>query len=643
MWPEVAQISLILAMSLGVFQGFWSLYGAQKQYQPWINLAKPSAYLQWSLIAVAYVILTIAFIEHDFTIEYVANNSSLEQPLLYRISAVWGAHEGSLLFWAFVLASWAMLVAKFSGNIPDAFVARVLAILGLVNTGIMSFMLFTSNPFDRIPFGVSNGTELNPLLQDPGLAFHPPLLYIGYVGFSVAFAFAFAALISGQLDKTLAKWVRPWTTAAWLFLTLGITLGSWWAYYELGWGGWWFWDPVENASFMPWLLGTALIHALAVTERRGTFVAWSILLAITAFSLSLLGTFLVRSGVLTSVHAFANDPERGLYILVLLALVIGSALLLYGLRIDKIRNHYSFSFFSKEMALLMNSIFLSVITFMVLLGTLFPLIFEALDLGKISVGAPYFNTMFIVLALPSALMVGIGAMAKWNDDTAQRFVSPAIAFLLMSIIASAMVSYLLVEQYVFNAFAGLAVSIWVSSWVFWGVFTRIQQTKNPRQPAGFWGMNVAHLGIAVFILGMSHVSAYSEEKHLAMKPGDSFELAGYDFTFNGIELIKEHNYRAQQGSFDVVDSDGWSVVLEPQKRFYRNQGKPLTEAAINTTLKRDLYVSLGEPLQDKPGAWTVRIYYKAYVACIWLGGVLMALGGLIALSDKRYRKAKVAV
>jgi cytochrome c-type biogenesis protein CcmF len=642
MWPEVAQVSLILAMSLGVLQGFWSLYGAHKQHQPWLNLARPSTYLQWALIAVAYVILTVAFIDHDFTIEYVANNSSLEQPLLYRVSAVWGAHEGSLLFWAFVLASWAMMVAKFSGNIPDAFVARVLAILGLVNTGIMSFMLFTSNPFDRIPFGVSNGTELNPLLQDPGLAFHPPLLYIGYVGFSVAFAFAFAALISGQLDKTLAKWVRPWTTAAWLFLTLGITLGSWWAYYELGWGGWWFWDPVENASFMPWLLGTALIHALAVTERRGTFVAWSILLAITAFSLSLLGTFLVRSGVLTSVHAFANDPERGLYILVLLALVIGSALLLYGLRIDKIRNHYSFSFFSKEMALLMNSIFLSVITFMVLLGTLFPLIFEALDLGKISVGAPYFNTMFIVLALPSALMVGIGAMAKWHDDTAKRFVSPAIVFLLMSIIASAMVSLLLAEQFVFNAFAGLAVSIWVTSWVFWGVFTRIQQTKNPRQPAGFWGMNVAHLGVAVFILGMSHVSSYSEEKHLVMSSGDSFELAGYEFTFNGIELVKEHNYRAQQGKFDVVDADGWTVVLEPQKRFYQHQQKPLTEAAINTTLKRDLYVSLGEPLQDKPGAWTVRIYYKAYVACIWLGGVLMALGGLIALSDKRYRKEKVA-
>jgi cytochrome c-type biogenesis protein CcmF len=637
-WPEFAQISLIMALALSLWQGFWLLYGSHQQNLHWMALAKPTTYIQWLLIAIAYAILTLGFINHDFSVAYIANNSSLQQPLMYRIAAVWGAHEGSLLFWTFVLATWAVLVALFSKQIPKDFLARVLAVLGLVNAGILSFMLFTSNPFNRLVGTVSQGRELNALLQDPGLAFHPPLLYIGYVGFSVAFAFAFAALISGRLDQTLAKWLRPWTTAAWLFLTLGITLGSWWAYYELGWGGWWFWDPVENASFMPWLIGTALIHALAVTERRGTFIAWSVLLAITAFSLSLLGTFLVRSGVLTSVHAFASDPERGLYILILLLIVIGSALFLYALRVDKIRNHYQFSLFSKEIGLLLNSVLLAVIAFMVLLGTLFPLIFEALGQGKISVGAPYFDSMFVLLAFPLALIVGFGAMTKWKQDAFGRFIQPSIFIFVLSVASSAMVSLLFAETFVLNGFIGLTLFFWVMAWTILGFAKRVQLSNNWLQPAGFVGMTVAHMGIAVFILGMSHVSAYSKEKHLVMKAGDQFELAGYQFTFEGMELVQQQNYRAQQGNFRATDDSGWTVVLTPQKRFYQNERKPMTEAAINTTLSRDLYVSLGEPVKDQAGAWTVRLYYKAYVACLWLGGVMMALGGLIALFDKRYRR-----
>jgi cytochrome c-type biogenesis protein CcmF len=427
-----------------------------------------------------------------------------------------------------------------------------------------------------------------------------------------------------------------------LFLTLGITLGSWWAYYELGWGGWWFWDPVENASFMPWLVGTALIHALAVTEKRGTFVAWSVLLAIAAFSLSLLGTFLVRSGVLTSVHAFASDPERGLYILLLLVLVIGSALLLYALRVDKIRNHYRFSLFSKETSLLLNSVFLSVIAFMVLLGTLFPLLFEALGQGKISVGAPYFDKMFIMLAAPLALIVGIGALSHWQQDQAKRFLSPAWIIALLSIITAAIISLQLDDSFVINGFIGLSLSLWVTSWTLLGVVIRIRQTgrKPWQQPAGFWGMTVAHLGIAVFILGISHVSAYSLEKHLTMAPGERFQLGDYQFQFEGIEMVKQANYMAQQGEFAVTSTDGGSYQLLPQKRFYRNESKPMTEAAIHTSLQRDLYVSLGEPLSgNNNGTWTVRIYYKAYVACIWLGGFIMALGGFLALFDRRFRRA----
>lgn len=641
MWPEVAQVCLILAMGVAAIHAMFLYGGAHTGNQGWMALARPGAYLQWVLIVMAFLILTYGFVEHDFSVRYIASNSGTEQPLMYRIAAVWGAHEGSLLLWILIQASWAALVAMFSRSLPAAFLARVLAVMSTLNLGVLGFMLFTSNPFARLDPAPLHTRELNPLLQDPGLAIHPPILYIGYVGFSVAFAFAFAALLSGRFETSWARWTRPWTTAAWLFLTLGITLGSWWAYYELGWGGWWFWDPVENASFMPWLIGTALIHSLVVSEKKGGFIAWSLLLAIAAFSMTLMGTFLVRSGILTSVHAFATDPARGLYILSFLFVMIGSALLLYALRIGAVRTRYQFGIFSKETALLLNTIFLSVIAFMVLLGTLFPLLFEALGLGKISVGAPYFDQMFVLLALPLALMVGVGAMTRWTQDQGQRFFSPTSGLGAICLLASILVSAFMAVKFSWSGFLGMSLALWVAAWTGYGVFCRMRQKQVARwrQPAGFWGMSLAHLGIAVFILGISQVSAYSVEKNLVMQPGDVYQMGGYSVRFDGMRLVQEANYLAQEGRFEVEDRNGSAFRMAPQKRFYQNERKAMTEAAIDTSLARDVYVALGEPLtQTMDGPWSVRIYYKSFVACIWVGGLIMALGGLVTLSDKRYRR-----
>ncbi|MEM7358736.1 MAG: heme lyase CcmF/NrfE family subunit [Pseudomonadota bacterium] len=642
---ELGTYCLVLALCVALAQSVIPILGAQQNRQSWMAFSRSAAYTVWWLAALAYGLLTYAFITHDYSIAYVANNSNNAQPLIYRISGVWGAHEGSLLLWILILATWTALVARFSRGIPRDMVARVLAVLGMVSIGFLSFTLFTSNPFDRLLQIPLDGRELNPLLQDPGLAIHPPMLYMGYVGFSVVFAFAIAAMLSGKLDTAWARWSRPWTTVAWLFLTIGITLGSWWAYYELGWGGWWFWDPVENASFMPWLVGTALIHSLAVTEKRGAFKAWTVLLAILAFSLSLLGTFLVRSGVLTSVHSFASDPARGLFILIFLLIVIGGSLLLYALRAPRLSSDIHYQLFSKETSLLMNNVFLVVAAAMVLFGTLYPLIVDAFSGNKVSVGPPYFNAMFIPLTIPLAIIVGVGSMSRWKRDSFSRFLPMIAMFLFLSLGSSAVFTYLLssksgISNFSWGGFAGLALGLWVGIWALFSIFERLKNHQSwwkglRRTPASIWGMATAHLGIAVFIIGVTHVNTYSIEKDLRMEPGETYQLGEYAFKFNGVYRTQGPNYVANEGVFDIDHGGDAMLQLKPQKRFY-SSSNPMTEAAINTNLSRDLYVSLGEDLGQ--GAWSVRLYLKSFVACIWLGGFFMALGGMIATADRRYRR-----
>ena len=642
MLGELGTFCLILAMCVAIAQSILPMAGTLKNRQSWMMFGRTAAYVQWGLVVASYGILTYAFYVNDFSIKYVAQTSNLNQPLMYRLSGVWGGHEGSLLLWILMLSSWAALVAKFSRGIPRDMVARVMSVLGVISVGFMLFTLVTSNPFARlfpVPF---DGNELNPLLQDPGFLIHPPMLYMGYVGFSVVFAFAIAAMLSGKLDTAWARWARPWTTVAWLFLTIGIVLGSWWAYYELGWGGWWFWDPVENASFMPWLVGTALIHSLAVTEKRGAFKAWTVLLSILAFSLSLLGTFLVRSGVLTSVHSFASDPTRGLFILCGLLVVIGGSLALYAARAHKLTSDVNYSLFSKETALLLNNILFVVAAFMVLVGTLAPIMFDAFG-KKISVGAPYFDFMFALLTIPLAVIVGIGSISRWKRDELSRFKTQTVAILLASLILGGLTTWALsVDSFKWSGFFGSSLGIWVFIWACYALVDRLKHQKHwstglKKIPASIWGMSVAHIGVAVFIIGVTHVNTYSLEKDIRLAPGDSYTLGNYTFTFNGVSQKRELNYVANEGKFLVATKPNQNAdfTLAPQKRFY-SSGSPMTEASINTTLTRDVYVSLGDDLGK--GAWSVRLYLRSFVACIWLGGLLMALGGLIATTDRRYRK-----
>lgn len=643
MLGELGNYCLILAFCISLLQSIIPILGARYNNPSWMAFARSAALTQWVLVAIAYAILTYAFYINDFSILYVANTSHLDQPAIYRLSAVWGGHEGSLLLWILMLSSWSALVARFSRGIPRDMVARVLAVLGMVSIGFLSFTLITSNPFERIFPVPINGRELNPLLQDPGFLIHPPMLYMGYVGFSVVFAFAIAAMLSGKLDTAWARWSRPWTTAAWLFLTIGITLGSWWAYYELGWGGWWFWDPVENASFMPWLVGTALIHSLAVTEKRGAFKAWTVLLAILTFSLSLLGTFLVRSGVLTSVHSFASDPARGLFILVFLSIVVGGSLILYAVRAPHLNSKIRYGLFSKETSLLLNNILFVIAAFMVLAGTLAPLLVDAISGAKISVGAPYFDLMFAIITIPLAVIVGIGSTSRWKRDNPQRFYSNASALLILSLLLSGIFTRLMTnEQFSWGAFAGLALGFWVALWSIQSLADRLKNQSNwvkglAKIPASIWGMAIAHFGIAIFILGVTHVNTYSQEKDIKLSPGEFYEMAGYRFEFDGVTRQTGPNYIANEGRFliSVIGVAKDNIELKPQKRVYAS-GNPMTEAAINTTLDRDLYVSLGEPLGQ--GAWSVRLYLRSFVACIWLGAFIMALGGLIAVTDRRYRR-----
>ena len=646
MIPELGHLALILALVVSVFQGVLPLVGAHRNQLAWIAFARPAAQMAALLIAFAFGCLTQAFIANDFSVVYVAQHSNTLLPIEYRIAGVWGGHEGSLLLWALMLGGWTFAVTLLSRQLPEAMVARVIGTLGLVTAGFLLFILFTSNPFERLLPGAEEGRDLNPLLQDPGLVIHPPLLYMGYVGFSIAYAFAIAALLSGQLDAAWARWSRPWTTAAWIFLTLGIAMGSWWAYYELGWGGWWFWDPVENASFMPWLVGTALVHSLAVTEKRGSFKNWTVLLAISAFSLSLLGTFLVRSGVLTSVHAFATDPKRGIFILTFLVVVIGASLALFAWRAPKVGLGGRFGLVSRESLLLTNNVLLVVACASVLLGTLYPLLIDALGAGKISVGPPYFDAVFFPLMVPALFLVGVGPFARWKEASVPELVRT----LRWAFAAAAIVA--IVVPFVYGSWKPLtALGILLAAWiVFAGTLNfvaRVQATRAGqsffaamlKQPRTFFGMHTAHVGVAVFVVGVAIVQTYQEEKDVKMGPGETVSVAGYEFRFNGVKEVKGPNYTALAGDFDLSKEGRLVRKMQPEKRNYVTSSMPMTEAAIDAGLFRDLYVSLGEPIDRmKPeGEWAVRVYHKPFVDWIWGGCVLMAIGGLIAMLDRRYR------
>ena len=639
MIPELGHFALILALSLTLIQGIVPLIGAARGRGELMAIGDAAARGQFLFTAVAFGCLTYAFIAKDFSVMYVANNSNAELPTHYRISAVWGSHEGSLLLWALILSGWTVAVSVFSRTLPAEFRARVIAVLGLLTVGFLLFILLTSNPFARLIPAAPHGSDLNPLLQDIGLIIHPPMLYMGYVGMAVPFAFAIAALLGGKMDAAWTRWTRPWTTVAWVFLTAGITLGSWWAYYELGWGGWWFWDPVENASFMPWLVATALIHSLAVTEQRGAFKAWTLLLAVFGFSLSLLGTFLVRSGVLVSVHAFASDPTRGVFILAFLGVVVGIALVLYAWRASQFTGGGNFEVFSRETLLLVNNVILVVACASILLGTLYPLIVDSLNLGKISVGPPYFNFVFVPLMLPFALLVGIGPLTRWRKqqpaDMARRLRWLALASVILGLVTV----FALADTRNIGIVAAIATAFWVLVTTGLNVKDRISRGRRLKTlTRSFSGMTLAHLGVAFFIVGVAASSVYSIERDVRFVPGESIDFAGYVFSFNGVARVPGPNYSAERGSFEVHRDGELVARLEPEKRHYRSQANPMTEAAIDAGVTRDLYVALGEPLGG--GAWSVRVYYKPFQRWIWFGPVLMVLGGLLAASDRRYRGAR---
>ncbi|MDG1078746.1 MAG: heme lyase CcmF/NrfE family subunit [Porticoccaceae bacterium] len=674
MIAEYGHVALIIALCLSVAQAIVPMAGSFAGYRTWMRLGHSLALGQLVFVAISFACLTAAFLQDDFSLQYVANNSNTLLPTEFKISAVWGAHEGSLLLWALILAVWSAAVALFSGHLPLVLSSRVLSILGAISVGFGLFILLTSNPFARIlPFSPTEGGDLNPLLQDFGLIVHPPMLYMGYVGFSVAFAFAVAALIGGQFDSAWARWARPWINSAWVFLTIGITLGSWWAYYELGWGGWWFWDPVENASLMPWLVGTALVHSISVTEKRGAFRSWTLLLAILAFSLSLLGTFLVRSGVLTSVHAFANDPERGIFILAFLGLVVGSSLLLFALRGPVVQRQQgdvevvSYSGLSREMMLLLNNVLLVSAMAMILIGTLYPLIADVLELGKISVGPPYFNFFFVPMTLGLMVAMGFAVFSRWKKTDALMLRQKGMVPFLISLGAALILPLFLAETiswesmsweaYSITAAITLGASFWVVTMSIEDLWQKLDRGYSKRDsskrgsskrdsrlknltklPGSYWGMQVAHIGIAVCALGVGLSSVYDVQKDVRMVPGDRVEVAGYEFTFDSLDFVQGPNFGASRGQISAYKNDRLVAVLYPEKRKYEARNQVMTEAALDAGLTRDLYVSLGEPL--KGDAWAIRLHVKPFVRCIWLGGLMIGLGGLLSVMDKRYRRRR---
>jgi cytochrome c-type biogenesis protein CcmF len=639
MIPELGHLCVVIALCLAVAQFILPLAGAQLGSKACMAIAKPAAHGQFGFLLLAFICLGYAFLNNDFSVLYVANNSNTELPTMLKVAAVWGAHEGSLLLWALILALWTSAVALFSKTLPDDVVARVLGVMGAIAIGFMLFIVLTSNPFDRIFPAPLNGGDLNPLLQDPALIIHPPMLYMGYVGFSVAFAFAIAAMLAGKLDQEWARWTRPWTTMAWLFLTMGICLGSWWAYYELGWGGWWFWDPVENASFMPWLVGTALFHSLAVTEKRGLFKSSTLLLAIGAFSLSLLGTFLVRSGVLVSVHAFASDPSRGLFILIFLGLVIGSSLALYAWRASDLETKVGFDACSRETFILLNSILLVIAAGVILLGTLGPLVFGALGLGSVSVGPQYFEIVFLLPMLPLVLMVGVGMHSAWRTTNPQQLTSrlmwPAIAAVVIGIFAPLLVF----GEFSLLTTLGVIIGLWTIMSACIDPVKKIVG-KGPRFTRGMVAMQVAHFGLGITVLGITVTSAFSIVTDEGMRIGDTREIGGYTFRFDDMRDVEGPNYDAIQAVFTVLRDGESYTELRPEKRVYRVQTNPMSEAGIQAGWGRDLFIALGEKLGD--GAWSVRIQYKPLIRFIWFGCLIMALGGIIGVSDPRYRRRSPA-
>ena len=639
MIPELGHFALILAAWVALVQGVLpiagTLVGSAQTRIMCQSVARPAALLQFGLVALSFACLAISFLSNDFSVQYVAQHSNSLLPKVYQFSAVWGGHEGSLLLWVLLLTLWTAAVAVFSRSLPLDMVARVIGVLGLVSVGFTLFILTTSNPFERLLPAAMDGRDLNPLLQDPGLVIHPPMLYMGYVGMSVAFAFALAALLSGRLDAAWARWSRPWTVIAWTFLTAGIGLGSWWAYYELGWGGWWFWDPVENASLMPWLVGTALIHSLMVTEKRGSFKAWTVLLAIAAFSLSLLGTFLVRSGVLTSVHAFAADPQRGVFVLVFLAVVVGASLTLFAWRAPAVTLGGQMDLVSRESFLLANSVLLVVATGAVLLGTIYPLIIDALNLGKLSVGPPYFNAVFAPLLVPVVFLIVPGSIARWREANV-RELALELRWLALAAAVVAVVWPLALGGWTLGAGLGFFLGAWA------GLASLQQMVQRMRKPgrisASFWGQHLAHLGLAVVVIGVVGVKGYEVERDVRMKVGDTVTIAPYTFVLRALDDVRGPNYKAIRGDVDVVREGRVIEVLQPEKRRYFSSAMPMTEAGIDSGFMRDLYVSLGEPLNDARTEWSMRVYYKPFVPWLWWGALLMVLGGVLAALDRRYRK-----
>ncbi|MBL4285203.1 heme lyase CcmF/NrfE family subunit [Vibrio fluvialis] len=647
MIAEIGHFALILALALAVLLSVLPLVGASKNNHVLMNAARPLSIGMFMILALSFGILLWAFYTNDFTLQYVASNSNSQLPWYYRLTAVWGAHEGSLLLWVLIQAGWTLAVATLSRGMPQESVARVLAVMGLISVGFLLFIIVTSNPFTRtLPHFPTDGRDLNPLLQDPGLIIHPPMLYMGYVGFSVAFSFAIASLMTGRLDTAWARWSRPWTTAAWLFLTVGIALGSWWAYYELGWGGWWFWDPVENASFMPWLAGTALMHSLAVTEKRGTFKAWTVLLAISAFSLSLLGTFLVRSGILVSVHAFASDPARGMFILGFLVFVIGGSLLLFALKGSSVRVRGNFELVSRENALLANNVLLIAALVVVLIGTLLPLVHKQLGLGSVSIGAPFFNTLFAWLMVPFAFLLGIGPLIRWKRDNLSKLIKPMLISGVIALLFGALIVQLTTEHFSSMAFMGWVMALWIVCLHAVELYERATHRHTFLAGIGklqrsHWSMMLGHLGLAVTIIGIAMVQNYSIERDVRLAPGEHFKLQEYEFFFKGLRDKDGPNYDGYIADFEITQNGKYLNTLHAEKRFYRTARSMMTEAAIDRGLTRDLYIAMGERLDDN-NAWAVRIYYKPFVRWIWAGALLMALGGALAISDKRYRFRKNA-
>ena len=642
MVPELGHFALIVALLLALVQGILPIVGAHRGNATLMAVARPAAQGQFVFVAIAFGCLAYSFLTNDFSVENVARNSFSQLPKIYRFTATWGSHEGSILLWTLVLAIWTTAVTVFSRHLPDDMAARVIGVMGLVSFGFLAFILATSNPFLRLVPAAMDGNDMNPLLQDPGMVLHPPMLYMGYVGMSVAFAFAIAALLSGKMDAAWARWSRPWTTVAWVFLTIGITAGSWWAYNELGWGGWWFWDPTENASFIPWLAATALIHSLAVTEKRGAFKGWTVLLAIIAFSMSLLGTFLVRSGVLSSVHAFATDPTRGVFILGFLGAVIGGSLVLFAVRAPKIASGGSFTWFSRESLLLVNNVVVVSALGAVLLGTLYPLFMDALGMGKISVGPPYFNAVFVPLIAPAMFLAGVGPLARWKQASLPDMVKRLRVALIVAVV-SALLLPLTAGGFNWMASVGIALGLWIVFTVLIGFAERLKHAQGSKLaalkslPRGFWGMQLAHFGLAWVVAGIALVSAYESERNVKMNIDDTASLAGYTFTFKGVEMHDGPNYRAARGTLEVTKGGKPAFVLHPEKRIYNASGMPMTEASIDYGFTRDVYAALGEEIA--PNVWTVRVFLKPFIGWLWIAGGLLALGGVLAASDRRYRIA----